>query len=149
MNNILKTLFFCLVCMGIASCSDEVGYPDNGPQGNPEKEVEGTYTGTWSRELDSNVVEATGTITLTPSDNAYIVNVTVNCPEFGIDMQSVANVVNYSDGYMYYNQEAKGNGFGVVFDGRVINGVASIKFTITQKEGRKQYLYNYTFAGGK
>lgn len=149
MKNIIKTLILFLVCAGISSCDNSVGYPDPGPAGNPEKDIEGVYTGTWTRTLDGNSVEGQGSITFTPGENAYTTNVAVSCPEFGIELNGVANVVNYSEGYKFYNQDAKGNGFGVVFDGRVVNGIAYIKFTITQKEGRKQYLYNYNFSGGK
>lgn len=120
---------------------------DPGPQGNPELDVQGTYTGTWSQELDGVVVTAPGTITLTPSDNAYVTYVAVSCPDFSIDFQGIANVVNFANGYKYYNQEATNNGFGVAFDGEVINGEATIKFTLSQRSGRIQYLYNYSFAG--
>lgn len=149
MKNIIKIISLFLICIGFASCNNEVGYPDPGPAGNPEKEAAGTYTGTWTRELDGNVVEAQGTITLTPSDKAYITNVAVSCPDFGVELSGVANIVNNSSGYVFANQESKENGFGTVFEGRITNGVATMKFTLTQKEGRKQYLYNYKFTGDK
>lgn len=150
MKNIIRTLFLFLVCAGFASCDNSVGIPDRGPQGNPEKEIAGTYTGTWTRTLSGQTesTTSTGTITFSPTDKSYVTNVAVSCPDLNINMNAVANVVNYSEGFMYYNRENK-NGFGVAFDGRVIEGNASIKFTLSVKEGRKQYLYNYTFNGGK
>lgn len=150
MKNIIKTLLLFLVCVGFASCSNEVGVPDPGPQGNPEKEIAGSYTGSFSKILNGEASgsEGEGTITFTPSDSPYVTTVNVSCPDLNLDMTSTANVVNYSEGYLYYNREPK-NGFGVVFDGRVIDKKATIKFTLTIKEGRKQYLYNYTFSGDK
>lgn len=151
MKNIIKSLFLILVCVGFSSCNEEVGYIDPGPQGNPEKEAAGTYSGTWSRALQGtdDIVTSTGTITISAGDKAYIANVSVVCPELNLDLQSVANIVNYSEGYKYYNMEAK-NGFGTTFEGSVLkSGIATIKFTIKQQEGRKQYLYTYTFSGDK
>lgn len=149
MNKILKTLFLCLVSLGIASCDNEVGYPDNGPQGNPEKEIEGTYTGTWTKTVSGAETgdSATGTLTFTP-EGQFITEVLASCSDLDINFSSNANVVNYSEGYMFYNAEAK-NGFGTSFDGRVINGQATIKFTISIKVGLKQTIYNYTFTGEK
>lgn len=151
MNNIVKIFFLLLACVGLASCEDSVGYPDPGPQGNPEKEIAGTYTGTWTRVTQSTQEEITGegSITFSPSENAFVTDVKVDCPDLDIDMQSLANVVNYSNGYKYYNQEAK-NGFGVTFEGNVDkNGVASIKYTKSIKVGLKQTIYIFTFTGSK
>lgn len=150
MKNIVKSLFLILVCVGFASCNEEVGYIDPGPQGNPEKEIAGTYNGTWTRTLQSTGAEetATGTITFTPSDKAFITNVHVSCPELKVDMESAANVVNYSDGYMYYNQDSK-NGFGLPFEGRIKGNVATIKYTQSIKVQLKQSIYVFTFNGDK
>lgn len=147
MKNILKALFLVFACFGFAACSDEVGYIDPGAQGNPEKEIQGTYTGTWTQEYNGEVTTAQGTVTFTPTDNAYVTNVEVSCPDFNIELKGIANVVNFEGGYKFFNQEASNNGFGVVFDGTVINKEASIKFTLSVRSGRYQYLYNYTFAG--
>lgn len=150
MKNIFKTLFCFLLIVGLASCNEEVGYPDPGPAGNPEKEIAGTYTGTWTKTNASNgsVTTGAGTITFTPGDRAYVTDVKVESAELKIDMQSLANVVNYTEGYMFYNRETK-NGFGTVFDGRIVKGEASIKYSISQKVGLKQTIFNYTFTGVK
>ncbi len=150
MKNIIKTLFLFLICAGISSCHEEVGYIDPGPQGNPEKAVAGTYSGTWTETLQSTgeVKTASGTLTLTPGDRAYVTDVKVNCADLNIDMQSAANIVNYSEGYTYYNQDAK-NGFGVAFEGRVKGNEATIKYTKSVKVGLKQSIYVYTFTGNK
>lgn len=150
MKNIIKTLFLFLVCSGLSSCNEEVGYIDPGPQGNPEKEVSGTYVGTWTKTLQSTGAEeiGQGTITLTPGDKAFITDVKVNCPDLNIDMESLANVVNHSGGYTYYNQESK-NGFGTAFLGSVKGNEASIKYTQSIKVGLKQSIYIFTFSGTK
>ena len=150
MKNIIKTFMLLLVFAGMASCSEDVGYIDPGPQGNPEKEVAGTYNGTWTETLQSTGEQKTaaGYITLTPSDKAFIADVQVSCPDLKVDMQSAANVVNNSLGYTYYNQESK-NGFGTAFVGEVKGDDATIKFTKTIKVGLKQSIYVYTFTGSK
>lgn len=151
MRNIIKTLFLFLICSGLSSCHDEVGYIDPGPQGNPEKAVAGTYVGTWTQTLQSTgaVETGEGTIILTPGDQAYITEVKVSCPDLKIDMESLANIVNNSDGYTYYNQEQKNNGFGVAFQGSVKGNEASIKYTKSIKVGLKQSIYVFTFTGTK
>lgn len=147
MKNIIKTIFMAVVCLVAASaCSDEVGIPDAGPVGNPEKEIAGTYTGVWSKTLDDNTQNASGSITFSAGDSNYKANISVSCPDFNIDLSGVCNVVNNSEGYVFYNQEAKNNGFGTAYTGRVVNGKASIKFTLTVKDGRKQNNYVFEFA---
>lgn len=149
MKNIFKSVLFAVaLCFGATACNDdEVGYIDPGTPQNPEKEVAGTYTGTWTQTYNGVETTATGTITLTPGDNAYVTIVNVKCDDFNIDLTGPANIVKQSAGYIYYNREAGGNGFGVTYYGRVVDGVASISFTRTVKEGRLTYLYDYTFAG--
>lgn len=150
MKNIIKLFFLLFACVGMVSCDDSVGYPDPGPQGNPEKEIAGTYTGTWTRTTQSTQEELTGegNISFTPGESAFVTDVKVNCTGLNIDMESLANVVNYSDGYKFYNQEAK-NGFGVPFEGNIKNGVAYIKYTMSIKVGLKQTIYIFTFTGTK
>lgn len=150
MKNIIKILFLFLVSAGFTSCNEEVGYPDPGPAGNPEKEIQGVYSGSMTMVNASTGAENTGmaSITFTPGQNAYITDVKVECADLNVNLQSVANVVNFSEGYKFYNEEV-GNGFGVKFDGTVINGVATIKFTISKKVGLKQTIYNYSFSGNK
>lgn len=148
MKKLINTLFLLMfVCLGFSSCHDEVGIPDAGKPGNPEKEIVGSYTGTWTRTLDGVETTATGTITFTAGDKAYVANVAVECPEFGVSLSGPANVAKNSAGYTFYNQESKSNGFGTTYYGRIVDGVATINFTLSQKEGRKTYLYIYSFLG--
>lgn len=149
MRNIIITFFMAIFCLGISSCSNEVGIPDPGPKGNPEKEIAGTYVGKWTKTLDNVSTEAPGSITFTPGERAYVTDVKVDCPDMDLNFNGLANIVNNSEGYIYYNQEAKQNGFGVTYTGRVIRGQATIKFIMNVKEGRKQYLYTFEFLGEK
>lgn len=147
MKNILKTIFMAVMCVITAtSCDDKVGVADAGPVGNPEKEIAGTYTGVWSKTLNDDTQTAPGTITFTAGDRNYVANINVSCPEFDVNLSGTCNVVNNSVGYVFYNQEAKNNGFGTPYTGRVVNGNASIKFTLTVKDGRKQNNYVFEFA---
>lgn len=154
MKKTIKYILSAVICLGIASCSNDIEIADNGPVGNPEKAVEGVYTGSWSRTLNGETAEATGTITMTPVDTAnYVTKVHVECPEFGLDMESVANVVNTSSGYIYYNQESS-NGFQNAFTGNVTSSGVTIKFSKTdkyqdEKKKWKTATSTYEFAGGK
>lgn len=149
MKTIIKSLFLLLLCLPAVSCQDKVGYPEPGPQGNPEKQIEGTYSGIWTRTFNGEATTAPGSITFTPGDRNFVSNVVLNCTDFSLDYTTLANVVNNSAGFVYYNQEAKENGLGATYTGRIIDGVATIKFTINVKEGRVNKLYDYTFTGEK
>ncbi len=149
MKNIIIAFFFAVLSLGIASCSNEVGIADPGPKGNPEKEIAGTYVGKWTKTLDDVSTEASGSITFAAGESAYVTEVKVDCPDMDLNFSGLANIVNNSEGYIYYNQEAKQNGFGVAYTGRVIRGQATIKFIMNVKEGRKQYLYTFEFLGDK
>ncbi len=150
MNNIIKTLFLFFVCAGLASCDNSVGYIDPGPQGNPELDIQGTYTGTWTKTLNGAETgdSASGSLTFTPGSEAYVTNVVALCEGLDVNLESLANVVNYSNGYMFYNGEPT-NGFGTSFNGRIVNGQATIQYTLSIKVGLKQTIYIFTFTGDK
>lgn len=139
-------------CLTFTACSDdEDGVANPGTPTHPETETAGVYTGTWSRSLlgseDAPVTEA-GTLTFEASDGAYVTKVTASCTPLKVDYSALANI---TPSYSYYNNVATSetNGFGVTFSGSIKDGVATISFTKTVKEGRKTYNYNYTFEGRK
>lgn len=149
----------CLAIFGFASCEPE-GLVDNTPvTGQPEVDAAGVYVGSWTQELDGAIVEGEGAVTLTP-DTAYVVSVSVAAApavNFAVnltEMSSVANIVQDSKyGTKFYNSVAT-NGFGTLFRGSTyVNAegqeALSLNFTITVKEGRKSYAYNYAFVGVK
>lgn len=155
MKNIIKYLFIAVACLGFASCSNDVELPDNGPVGNPENAIVGTYTGTWTRTLTGTepTVES-GTITFSTVEGTnYVTNVHVECPALSLDMESIANIINYSGGYMFYNQEGS-NGFQNTFAGRVVDGNATISFSKTDKYKNEKgkwvtSTFTYSFTGDK
>ncbi len=162
MNKIIKCLFLmAALVVSMTSCRDEAEIPGHGKPGNPEKAVEGVYEGTWTkvqRNSTAAPVEAAGTLTLTPSDEAYIVVIKIACESeaFGFTNtssfasdESRANVTNQSAKYVFYNV-LNTNGIGTPFNGDVtFGGEATIAFSKTIREGRKTYTYDYTFKGTK
>lgn len=155
MKNIIKYLFITVFSLGLASCSNDVEVPDHGPVGNPETAIVGTYTGTWTRSLTGTTptVES-GTITFTTVEGRnYVTNVHVECPALELDMESIANIINYSGGYMFYNQDSS-NGFQNTFTGRVVDGNATINFSKTDKYKNEKgkwvtSTFTYSFTGDK
>lgn len=150
MKKLLSGIFF-LMSLGLCltACSDDE--EDNNAYSTtcPEIETAGTYTGTWTREEDGGgTTTATGTLTFEAGES-YVTTVTAKCDDINVDYQSVANIVFAGNRYAYSNMRAN-NGFGAVFSGEITtDNVASISFTLTVKEGRKSYVYYYSFEGTK
>lgn len=48
MKNIFKILSVALIGLSFTACVESIDTPSRGPVANPEKEVAGTYTGTWT-----------------------------------------------------------------------------------------------------
>lgn len=144
---------FALLAVTVTSCREDADLADPGKAGNPEKEVVGTYTGTWTVSwTDANVdyvEEYPGTVTISAGENAYTVVVNAVCPDRTTDLTGSANVVKQSPDYKYFNDIA-GNPFGTAFSGIVTpQGSATCEFKITQRSGRKSYVFTYKFNGTK
>ena len=118
---------------------------------NPEVAAEGTYTGTWTRELDGEEESGTGTLTVTATDSSYCADITFYCADLDLDATSVANITyaGSTTTFKFYNTYADGNGLGASFSGMIEDGTATASFTLTVKSGRKSYEYDYTFEGSK
>lgn len=143
----------------LSSCRDEAEIPDHGAAANPEKEVAGTYVGTWTKSTVGSTADpevVNGSVVLTATNEAYIVNVKIesendalgftNTTNFTAD-NSNANVVKKSAEYVIYNTLAT-NGLGTSFTGSVsFGGEVALEFTKTVKSGRKSYVYSYVFSG--
>ena len=76
MNKILNRLFILTaLVMALSSCKDEAEIPGHGKPGNPEKEVAGTYVGTWTKTQRNSTAEpdpAEATLTFPATDDADI-----------------------------------------------------------------------------
>lgn len=155
MKKILTGMFLLLsVGLGFTACSDDDDDNNKIYDTPPEVVTAGTYTGTWTRETDGvEPATANGTLTFTAlsGENAqtYVTNVKAECTELSLDKESVANITYAGTGFLFSNM-AVANGFGTKFNGTIsADGVATIAFTLTVKEGRKTYVYNYSFEGKK
>lgn len=114
----------------------------------------GTYVGTYSKVLDGSdeaPVVGEGTITLTATAEADVTQVAFDCPTCSISAQSIANVTHANKGYIINNQIVSAdNTLGVSFAGKIYdNGAMKVTFSTSEKVGRKNYTYNYTFEGTK
>lgn len=137
------------VVFGFTACSD-----DDEPIGtqNPETEVAGTYSGTWTKVLmnSSNEVQSTetanGTITVA-ANRQWVVDVTLNeaQPVIASVTSIIANCSGASEtGYQItkYEESSKVS-YGCVVE----DGAMTFSFSKEEKEGRKTYTAVYTFEG--
>ena len=116
-----------------------------------EKASAGTYTGTFTRTLEDEVVEFAGTVTLEAADRAGVTYVTFSCPDASLEATSIANVWNSNYDFQFMQQtKSDDNGLGEAFAGRISQaGQLVTAFTIEQTVGRKKYKYAYEFVGQK
>lgn len=146
-------IFLIALALCVTSCKDEVGIADPSVPTNPEKVIEGVYTGTLTRTPRGNgeVKSGTCTLTIVPTEERYIATVKISCPELAVDLESVANVLPSSQGdYSFYNN-LLGNGFGAIFTGSVSRKAdeALLSYTLSIKEGRKTTTFDFVFDGTK
>ena len=153
MKNIFKLLFVVLtMTLSLSSCRDNAEIPDHGPIVHPQEDVQGTYTGEWTKTEagSTNVETGSGSLVFAPSDINYVTNVTVSCPDLDLNLSSVANIAPGGEGYFFSNT-VKTNGFGAEFSGSVkkSDNTVWLAFKKTVKVGIKSRTYTYTFNGKK
>ena len=156
MKKIICGMLFLLAAgMGFTSCSDDDDDITISHSTTPEIASAGTYSGTWTKEqVGGETTTAPGTLVLAATDaegksEKYITYVTVSAAELNLDKSSNANISYANDFYWFSNMNTT-NGFGTKFSGKInADGSATISFSLTEKQGRKTYVFNYSFTGKK
>ena len=169
MKAIYKSIFFSVALLfGMASC-DKDELPPTGPKDNAEKLVVGTYVGEWTRvTVGTDAVETgSGSITFSIYDdtkyngdknkdkefnNVSEITLDSSTLDIGIDdpKTSVCNITILSSGEFTYWNQTSSNPFGTTFYGKVsTDGVATMNYTKTVREGRKEVTSIYSFTGRK
>ena len=148
-------LFLLATGMGFTSCSDDDEDITISHSTTPEIASAGTYSGTWTKEkVGGETTTASGTLVLAATDaegksEKYITYVTVSSADLNLDKSSNANISYANDFYWFSNMNTT-NGFGTKFSGKInADGSATISFSLTEKQGRKTYVFNYSFTGKK
>ena len=148
-------LFLLATGMGFTSCSDDDDDITISHNSTPEIESAGTYTGTWTKEqVGGETTTGYGSLVLSATDaegksEKYITYVTVSAADLNLDKSSNANISYANDFYWFSNMNTT-NGFGTKFSGKInADGSATISFSLTEKQGRKTYVFNYSFTGKK
>ena len=148
-------LFLLATGMGFTSCSDDDDDITISHNSTPEIESAGTYTGTWTKEqVGGETTTGYGSLVLSATDaegksEKYITYVTVSAADLNLDKSSNANISYANDFYWFSNMNTT-NGFGTKFNGKInADGSATISFSLTEKQGRKTYVFNYSFTGKK
>ena len=148
-------LFLLATGMGFTSCSDDDEDITISHSTTPEIASAGTYSGTWTKEqVGGETTTSPGTLVLAATDaegksEKYITYVTVSSAELKLEKSSNANISYANDFYWFSNMNTT-NGFGTKFSGKInADGSATISFSLTEKQGRKTYVFNYSFTGKK
>lgn len=158
MKTIFKTIFFLVASVVyLTACNNDYDMPDPGAKINPEKEVAGTYVGEWLKVNEGTGAEekGTGTLVFSPDEEggSYVVSVTAQAEGLTLGLTTDtarANISkNSNNGYDFVNT-VKTNGFGVAFLGGITNTFdVTLSYTVVQRKGLKEVVYNVTFKGNK
>ena len=159
MKTLYSSLFLSVtLAFGMMSC-DKDELPPTGPQVNAEILVAGTYVGEWTREVDGTNEVTTGSRSIIFSvdsekygNNVSVITLTTDGIDIGIDdpKKSVCNITILSSGEFTYWNQTSSNPFGTSFYGKVsTDGVATLNYTKTVREGRKEVTSIYSFTGRK
>ena len=159
MKALYKSIFFSVaLALGMVSC-DKDELPPTGPRDNAEILAAGTYVGAWTRVVDGTDQVETGSGTITFSvdkenygNNVSVMTLTSDGIDIGIDdpKTSVCNITKLSSGELTYWNQTASNPFGTTFYGNIgVDGVATMYYTKSVREGRKTTTYNYSFTGTK
>lgn len=154
MKNIFSGLFLVLaLSLGFTACSDD---DNDAPvySTTPEIASAGTYVGTWTKEKVGGETQVeNGTLTFAPAEGEeatpYVTTVTAECAALSMKKVSTANITYAGSDFLFSNMNIT-NGFGTKFNGSISSeNEAVISFTLTEREGRKTYVFNYSFVGVK
>lgn len=147
MNKILKSLLLiALMAITMTGCREDAELADTGAQGNPEKEVIGTYNGTFFVSLEENTTEYEGSITITETGR-NIGMMHISCPGRKIDVDVAVNIMKQNPNYRFYN-EINTNPLGASFAGAITpDGTISMNFKKVERQGRTSYVFYYEFDG--
>lgn len=145
MKKLLIITAFALCCIACKN-NEEIKFTETATQG-----IAGTYSGTWTRALDDDIVSGPGTITFAPSDDPYVTTVTATCAEPAINRAGLVNVAHSDYEYTFYNNSLdESAGFGAKFSGRVYkDGSVDMQYTVEEVVGRFKNTYQFTFVGQK
>lgn len=159
MNKLInRLLLIAALVFTLSSCREEAEIPGHGTPKNPEKEVAGTYVGTWTKTQRNSTnapVVAEGSLTLAENGEAYVGTVTLSCDDANMgfssftSLESTCNVIYQTGQYAFHNPLTT-NGLGTPFTGSVsFGGEATMSFAKTIRSGRVTYTYDYVFNGKK
>jgi hypothetical protein len=117
----------------------------------PEKDAQGTYTGTYYRVQvgTTDTTAAEGTLAITPTDTAYIADVSLVCATFSVNSSVVTNISHANDGFVFSNHLST-NTIKSEIVGRIDNEKnVETHFSLSQRSGRRTVTFNYIFIGKK
>ena len=109
----------------------------------------GTYTGTYTRIYEGETVTYSGSITLAASGTTNVSTLTATCSDAGIDITAPVNIAHANYGYAFVNNVATDFGTNGIAGHITDSNVLTASFTISQKVGKKNYEFIYSFEGNK
>lgn len=145
MKKIFRFLSVMLITGAFTACVDDIETPDRGQQSNPEKEIQGTYSGVWTVTYVENGVEtvytANGTLSVAPKgEQAYagIISAKANFTDavgFNLDLASPVNIspLTNAGSFQVYNSVTP-NGF--TKEQKNIDGTV-VEVEVTKEDGSK------------
>lgn len=143
-----------MLCCVTMSCSNDDGDPTYSHYQVPSKEIEGTYSGTFTRiqyNSPSAVPESgEGIMVITSTESSNRADVQFTCEPLNIATVTIpVNVTFENDGILYYNHSTS-NPLGAVVTGHISGDQKTMsKFQVKIRVGRSTKTYDVSFSGSK
>lgn len=161
----MKKTLYCMfaalaVCFAFTSCGDDDIDVDHGTHAQkPETALAGTYTGSYTvYNADGVTAESTAdaTVTIAAGESAYTITLTSNCPEVAAATGSEETPLNCTwanDDIKFWGPTTAGTTTGYLnssaLNGTLVDGVMTLRFAKTVRQGRKTVTNFYQFTGTK
>jgi len=141
-----------LIITAIAACciacknNEEIKFTETAADG-----IEGEYSGTWMRILETDTVRGEGMISFIAGEDPHVANIIAFCPDPAINRAGIANVAHSDYEYVFYNNSAdESAGFGTRFSGRVYKDKSiDMQYSVDERVGRFVNTYKFVFIGHK
>ncbi len=153
----MKTFIYSILTMVVVCCSFSACSSDDDADRTythtttPEQEAQGVYRGTFTR-AQANVSDAVreegdGTLTISPTDTAYVAHVRFECTALGIAAETKVNITFANDGFLFSNDLAS-NTLGSPITGRIsTDHDARSDFQLKIRQGRSTKTFDIVFSG--
>ena len=137
------------LCLFNVACSNNDEDENINYSSTAEVGSAGTYSGTWTRLYEGETTTYSGTITMAASGTTGVSTLTATCTDVDINITAPVNIAHANYGYSFVNNLATAFGTNGIAGHITDTDILTASFTLSQKVGKKNYEFVYSFEGKK